>query len=96
MHLVSGHFFPTVVEPGKPAWREVVRQFGDSVLKEDGSINRAKLSSLIFSDEGKRQTLNRCTHPYIRRAVLWEIAKNFIKGMELYLIAYLYSVGLPL
>ena len=71
---------PPVVEPGKPAWREVVQQFGEGILQNDGSINRPLLASLVFSDEQKRQTVNRCTHPHIRRAVLWEIAKNFIKG----------------
>ena len=57
-----------------------MRQFGDGILLEDGNLNRERLASLIFSDEQKRQALNRCTHPYIRKAVLWEVVKNFIKG----------------
>ena len=70
----------SVVEPGRPAWREVVKHFGECVLKEDGSIDREILGSIVFSDEQKRRVLNRCTHPYIRREAIWELAKNFFKG----------------
>jgi dephospho-CoA kinase len=69
-----------VVEPGKPAWRAIVGHFGEEILQENGTINRERLGSIVFNDESKRKTLNRCTHPYIRREVLWELAKHFLKG----------------
>ncbi|CAI8027904.1 Dephospho-CoA kinase domain-containing protein [Geodia barretti] len=69
-----------VVEPGRPAWRAIVGHFRDEILQEDGTINRERLGSIVFDDESKRKTLNRCTHPYIRREVLWELAKHFSKG----------------
>ena len=72
--------FAAVVERGKPAWREVVGEFGDAILHDDGSIDRAKLASIMFNSEERRHALNRCTHPYIRRAVIIEIVKNFIRG----------------
>ena len=84
---------PSVVEPGKPAWREVVRNFGEGILHADGTINREKLGSLVFNDDSKRHTLNSCTHHYIGRAVLWELAKHFIKGIYIYdLIVYLICI----
>lgn len=58
----------------------MVKHFGEGILYSDRTINREKLGSLIFNDNKKRHTLNRCTHPYIGRAVLWELAKHFIKG----------------
>ena len=73
--------YAAVVEPGKPAWKEIVKHFGDEILGEDSSINRQRLGSIAFNDESRRRVLNRCTHPYIRREILWELAKNFLKGV---------------
>ena len=71
-----------VVEPGKPAWRKIVSHFGEEILNVDGSINRGRLGSIVFSDEMKRKTLNQCTHPHIRREVFWELAKNLLRGLQ--------------
>ena len=70
-----------VVEPGRPAWREIVRHFGEGILLENGSIDREQLGSIVFNDNSQRKVLNRCTHPYIRREVLWDLAKHFLKGI---------------
>jgi dephospho-CoA kinase len=59
-----------VVEPGAPALAEVVREFGESVLHEDGSLNRKKLGQVIFEDPAKRKTLEGLLHPSIRRLML--------------------------
>lgn len=54
-----------VVEPGRPAWREIVEYFGKEVLLADSSLNRKMLSRIVFSDEEKRKMLERFTHPKI-------------------------------
>lgn len=69
-----------MVEPGKPALGLIVQHFGDGILQSDGSLDRKKLAAIIFEDESKRRILNQCTHPYIRKATLWEIVKYFLKG----------------
>ncbi|XP_782468.2 dephospho-CoA kinase domain-containing protein [Strongylocentrotus purpuratus] len=69
-----------VVEPGKPALKRIVRHFGKSVLQDDGTLDRAKLGSIIFADSEKRKILNRCTHPYIQRTMLWEVLTSFLSG----------------
>ncbi|XP_071507369.1 dephospho-CoA kinase domain-containing protein-like [Diadema antillarum] len=69
-----------VVEPGKPAWKKIVNHFGESILLEDGTIDRPKLGAIIFADADKRRLLNRCTHPYIQRSMLWQILLSFCKG----------------
>ena len=58
----------------------IVKNFGHDVLLEDGHIDRQKLGQIVFQDEAKRKILNRCTHPYIQRAMLWEIVKHFLRG----------------
>lgn len=70
----------TVVEPDKPAFRAIVKHFSDDILQADGSLDRKKLGSIIFKDETKRKVLNQCTHPHIRKAMMWEIVKHFLKG----------------
>jgi len=54
-----------VVEPGKPAWNDIVKEFGDEVLSPDGTVNRKKLGETVFNDEQKRKLLNEITHPRI-------------------------------
>lgn len=54
-----------VVEPGKPAWDNIVEYFGRQVLQEDESIDRKKLSSVVFGDMEKRKKLESFTHPRI-------------------------------
>ena len=83
--MYDNFFFSTnnltsVVEPGKPSWKLIVKHFGQEVLLPDGQINRSKLGEIIFQDDVKRRLLNKCTHPYIQRAMLWQVFKFFITG----------------
>jgi len=54
-----------IVEPGKPAWKDIVAYFGEQVLKEDRQIDRKKLSDIVFRDTEKRKKLEGFTHPRI-------------------------------
>lgn len=54
-----------VVEPGKPAYEQIVSFFGKQVLAEDGAIDRKKLSDIVFKDMEKRKKLEGFTHPQI-------------------------------
>ncbi|MGE5485896.1 MAG: dephospho-CoA kinase [Ignavibacteriales bacterium] len=58
-----------IVQPGRPAWDAIRREFGDGVLHPDGSIDRPKLGALVFSDEVALKRLNELTHPHICRVV---------------------------
>lgn len=57
-----------VVEPGTPAWKEIVACFGESVLFKDGTLDRKKLSKIVFKDPEKRKRLEGFTHPRINEA----------------------------
>ena len=67
-----------VVEPGQPAWREIVDHFGSAVLNEDGSINRPELGKIIFSDPEARQRLNQITHPRIRSIIIGQMKEALL------------------
>lgn len=51
-----------VVAPGLPGHRALVAAFGPSVLRADGSLDRAKVGEMAFSDRSKRKALNSATH----------------------------------
>ena len=54
-----------VVQPGTAGLAKIVEQFGEDVLTEGRSLDRAKLGSIIFADEGKRLLLNSIVHPLV-------------------------------
>lgn len=54
-----------VVEPGTPGLARIAESFGPSVLRPDGSLDRAKLAATVFADEAARAKLNAITHPLI-------------------------------
>ncbi len=54
-----------VVEPGKPAWREIVDYFGEQALQADKTLDRKKIADWVFRDPGKRKKLEGFTHPRI-------------------------------
>ena len=59
-----------VVEPGSPTLLKIAEVFGQDVISEDGTMDRAKVGSLIFHDESKRQQLNAIIHPAIREEMI--------------------------
>jgi dephospho-CoA kinase len=52
-----------VVEPGRPAWGEIVDYFGEQVLLEDETLDRKKLAEIVFRDAAKRKKLESFIHP---------------------------------
>ena len=65
-----------VVEKGKPALREIVEEFGEGVLQPDGTLDRKKLASIVFTDREELKKLNRITHKYITAIVKEELAAS--------------------
>ncbi|MFY9680045.1 dephospho-CoA kinase [Glutamicibacter protophormiae] len=55
-----------VVEPGTPGLAAIRETFGERMLQEDGTLDRAALGALVFSDEAAREKLNAIVHPLIR------------------------------
>lgn len=54
-----------VVEPGTPGLDAVVAEFGQQVLAPDGSLDRAALASIVFSDPERRRALEAIVHPLV-------------------------------
>lgn len=69
-----------VVEPGKPAWHKIRKEFGPDVFLDTKYLDRAKLGDLIFNDVEKRKKLNLITHPAIYKEIYWQTIKYLLQG----------------
>ncbi len=63
------------MEPGGPAYDEIVRTFGREILNPDGTINRKKLGDIVFSDPAKLGLLEKIVHPKVFELGKQEIAR---------------------
>ncbi len=68
-----------VVEPGKPAFRDILGYFGKEILQDDGRLDRKKLSKIVFHESEKRKILERYTHPRIAEAFIEQVEAIAIK-----------------
>jgi dephospho-CoA kinase len=50
---------------GTPVWQAVVQEFGQDILRHDGSINRKKLGGIVFTDEAALRRLEAIVHPAV-------------------------------
>jgi dephospho-CoA kinase len=57
----------TVVQPGKPAWKDILKEFGPHVLSSDRTINRQALAKIAFDSPKKLQVLQQIIHPRVAR-----------------------------
>jgi dephospho-CoA kinase len=53
------------IEPGHPAYQQIVHYFGKEILAADGTIDRKKLGARVFADPQQLQALNAIVHPRI-------------------------------
>ncbi len=65
-----------VVEPGKPAYEDIVAFFGKQVLNKDKTLNRQKLREIVFRDLEKKKKMESFQHP--------RIGEEFVKLVEQY------------
>ncbi|KGP71723.1 dephospho-CoA kinase [Pontibacillus yanchengensis] len=59
-----------VVEPGKKAYNQIIEEFGHDILRDDQTIDRKALGTIVFNDEEKRKKLNSFVHPAVREEMV--------------------------
>jgi len=66
------------LSPGKPAYQKALAFFGKDVLNQDLTLNRAKISQIIFDGANAHilKQYNAITHKYIKRDILKIIARK--------------------
>jgi len=68
-----------VLKPQSEGHQEIVAEFGQDVLQENGELNRAKLKEIVFeeSDAGTKalEQLEQITHPKIKKMIHAQMEK---------------------
>jgi dephospho-CoA kinase len=59
-----------VVEQGSPALAEVAREFGQTVMRANGTLDREALGRIVFADPAALTRLERIVHPAVRPRIL--------------------------
>ena len=84
------------VSPGRLAWEELRREFGPEYFQEDGSLDRAKLSRLVFRDAEARAKLNAIVHPQVAQEITRRLKNLEAQGVKLVMVEVplLFEAGL--
>jgi dephospho-CoA kinase len=64
-----------LIEPGQPAYDEVVREFGAGILADDKRVDRAALARIVFGNPARLETLNKIVHPRVLEVTDKEFAR---------------------
>lgn len=78
-HLEADRMAHAVYAVGSSAVDDIAKEFGPSVLQENGEINRVVLGGIVFSDPTKMTALEHIVWPYVRQEIIAAIDN---KGKE--------------
>jgi len=85
-----------VVEPGKPAWRDIVKLFEKTVFNPDRSLDRQALGSIVFRNRAKLRQLEHIIHPRVAREqqqLVRRVAKRNPHAVVIYEVPLLFEAG---
>ena len=79
-----------VQQPGSPVLAKLAERFGDQVIAADGSLDRAAVASVVFTDPEALKDLNKIIHPAVgaemNRQVLAERSTDRVVVMDIPLL----------
>lgn len=64
----------TVTKPGTRAYQAIIERFGQAILNDDQTLDRAYLREIIFTQPEERKWLEALLHPEILQAMQTDIA----------------------
>ena len=73
-------------QPGTSCFRKIVEAFGETVLTDQGELDRKKLGQIVFADPIQRNKIEQIVHPAVREWILQDIEKQKKMGVSLYVI----------
>ena len=71
-----------VIKPGKPAYDEIVLEFGAGLVGPDRRIDRGKLGAIVFADAEKLGRLNKIVHPRVEEEMVRQFAEWEKSGVK--------------
>lgn len=85
-----------VVQPGEPAWEEIVSWLGKDFLTSEGYLHRRKLAHLVFRDQAALKKLNSIVHPRVMDkfySISRELGERYPKKIQIWDIPLLFEIG---
>lgn len=84
-----------VVQPGTVGLAKLQQAFGTQIITAGGTLDRAKLSQIVFQDAAQRRRLNHILHPLIEAAVDHQLASLVTKQVPVVVldVPLLYESG---
>ncbi len=86
------------LDPGTECYEKTLYAFGRDILRSDGTVDRKKVASIVFSDPKALSLLNGIIHPFVRetirrdteqiyretpgRLIVWDVPLLFETGYE--------------
>jgi dephospho-CoA kinase len=64
-----------LLRSGEAALHETVREFGPEILGPDGTVDRKKLASIVFSVQSKLDKLNAIIHPRVEAEMIQQFGE---------------------
>jgi dephospho-CoA kinase len=62
--------------PGSPVLDSMAERFGEQIIREDGSLDRAAVASIVFNDEAALKDLNGIVHPAMQSEIQRQIDEH--------------------
>ena len=56
--------------PGQPVFEAMVQRWGETVVAENGSLDRGAVATIVFGDEDELKALNDIVHPAVAEAMV--------------------------
>mgnify|MGYP000178213562 CR=1 FL=1 len=83
-----------VQQPGGPAYEPVVELFGPEVVQPDGTLDRARIASIVFADPEQMRRLTAIVHPAVRREELRLLEAHRGEPLVVFMVPLLFENGL--
>lgn len=82
-----------LMEPGQPAYGDVVREFGAAILEQGGRVDRRLLGQQVFADPVRLAALNRIVHPRVLEGMGAWLEGQPADAVAVAIVPLLYEIG---
>lgn len=75
-----------VMKPGKSCFAPIVELFGPGILQSDGTLDRTKISEMVFEDRSLLDKLNGIVHPAVKKYILKAIQREKENETDIFIV----------
>lgn len=89
----TDHISKKLMQPGETAFQQTIKQFGQSILNSDGTLNRSQLRERVFNNMASKKWLENLLHPLIRNTVFEQLEQIDNQDYALIVVPLLVEAG---